>query len=54
MSLKTFTTALILSLAPMTAFAQCTHGGIEQQAMSCAEGTQWDPEAATCVPVVNA
>lgn len=54
MSLKTFTTALILSIAPISAFAQCSHGAIEQQAMSCAEGSQWDAEEGTCVPLVSA
>ena len=53
MRLKTFTTVLILSLAPMSAFAQCVGSHAEQQAMSCAEGSQWDQVSGTCVPVAS-
>ena len=46
--------ALLLTLlsAPLSAWAQCS-GHSEQQAMSCAEGTQWNAETNSCVPVVT-
>lgn len=40
----------LVVLSTVTAFACSKHG---QQAMSCAEGTAWDAEAATCVPLAN-
>ncbi|NAZ35554.1 carbohydrate-binding module family 14 protein [Rubellimicrobium sp. CFH 75288] len=43
---------LLLSMAPLSAWAAgCTRG--QEQAMTCAEGTVWDPQTATCVPVVT-
>lgn len=53
MNLKTFLTAAILSLAPLSAMAMCTEAGMEQHAMSCIEGTQWDAESGTCTPVTT-
>lgn len=53
MHLKTFLTAAILSLAPLSAMAMCSGAGMEQHAMSCIEGTQWDAEAGTCTPVTT-
>jgi hypothetical protein len=35
----------------MAAWAQC--GGHSQQAMTCAEGSMWDPETNACVPIVT-
>lgn len=49
-------TRLILAFAllatPIAAVAQEPSCGREQ-AMSCAEGTAWDADARTCVPVVG-
>lgn len=53
MHLKTFLTAAILSLAPLSAMAMCSGAGMEQHAMSCVEGTQWDAEAEICTPVTT-
>ena len=53
MNLKTFLTAAILSLAPLSATAMCSGAGMEQHAMSCVEGTQWDAEAGICTPVTT-
>jgi hypothetical protein len=52
MTLKTFVAAMILSVSPLAAFAQCS-GQMDQQAMSCAEGTQYDVETGTCVPIAT-
>jgi hypothetical protein len=52
MKLKTLLAALALTIAPALASAQCM-GKQEQITMSCAEGTQWDAGAQTCVPVVS-
>lgn len=52
MALKTFVAAVLLSLSPLAAFAQCS-GQLDQQAMSCAEGSQYDVETGTCVPVAT-
>lgn len=52
MSLKTLLTTLTLSLLPIGAYAQCGHSA-STQAMSCAEGTQWDEASATCIPVTT-
>lgn len=44
--------ALALLAAPLQALAQeprCSH----EAAMSCAEGTTWDSESRSCVPVVG-
>ena len=48
--MKTALTVLVLALLPGLAAAQCGH---ERQAMSCAEGSQYDAETGTCVPVVT-
>lgn len=49
-------TRLILTLAllasPLAAFAQ-QRGCDREEAMSCAEGTTYDAESRTCVPVVG-
>ena len=43
---------LVLLSSPLAAWAACT-GHVEQQAMSCAEGQEWDPETNACVPIVT-
>lgn len=53
MSLKTLTAALILSVAPFAVSAQCSHGEASQQAMSCIEGSQFDVETGTCIPIAS-
>lgn len=56
MTLKTTLAAAVLVLAPGLALAQGCSGyghAMEQQAMSCMEGTQWNVETGTCVPVVT-
>ena len=42
--------AAALLLAAPAAFAACVDRS--DQAMSCAQGTMWDGDAGTCVPVV--
>lgn len=51
MKIKTLTVALCLTLAPALAMAQGCNYGKHQQAMSCAEGSVFDAETRTCVPV---
>ncbi len=53
MTIKTFATALILCISPIAAQAVCSGHGVEQQAMSCAEGAQWDTDSGTCLPVAS-
>jgi hypothetical protein len=51
MKMKTILTAAVLALLPGLSFAQCSGERHDQQAMSCAEGMQWDTTTATCVPI---
>lgn len=50
MKVKTTLVALAMTLTPVIAVACPVH---DQQAMSCAEGTTYDPQSETCVPKVN-
>ncbi len=45
--IRTVLTALLLSAAPMAAFAECAFD--HQQAMSCANGLVWDKESKSCI-----
>jgi hypothetical protein len=51
MTFKTLAAAVALTFIPALSFA----GGcsFDQQAMSCAEGSVFDAESGTCVPVVS-
>jgi hypothetical protein len=49
--MKALVLAIALCAAPLSAWAGC--GGDHRQAMSCAEGLNWDPETGTCVPAVT-
>ena len=51
MTLKTTMIALVLALAPALAAAECSWGKQEQITMSCADGTQYDTDTQSCVPV---
>jgi hypothetical protein len=54
MNVKTLLSAAVLAMLPGLAFAQCSgQAAHDQQAMSCAEGTQWDAQTATCTPVTT-
>jgi hypothetical protein len=53
MPVKTFLAAAVLALLPGLSFAMCSDAKMDQQAMSCAEGSQWDATSATCVPVTT-
>ena len=53
MTIKTIFAAAVFTLAPMLAFAQCSSSHIEMQAMTCAEGTVYDPESNTCQVVTG-
>ncbi|MBP1805537.1 hypothetical protein [Rubellimicrobium aerolatum] len=44
--------AAALLVLPLSARAACS-GHSDQQAMTCAQGTTWDRESATCVPVTG-
>lgn len=43
--------ALITAASAVSAHAGCK--AHEQQAMSCADGTSYDPESKTCVPTTS-
>lgn len=54
MTLKTLTAALALVLLPTLSMAMgCSTHTSDQQAMSCAEGSQLDEETGTCVPLTT-
>ena len=54
MTVKTMTTALILTILPTLSLAMgCSGEHREQTAMSCAEGMMIDEETGLCVPVVT-
>jgi hypothetical protein len=54
MTVKTILTAAVLAALPGLAFAQCSDKArLDQQAMSCVEGTMWDATAGTCLPVTT-
>lgn len=55
MTLKTLTAAFALLALPSLALAEgcSSHSTGMDQAMSCAEGSQFDPQTGTCVPVVT-
>ena len=43
--------AAVLALAPSPAYAGCFGDTHSDVTMSCAVGSQWDPESKTCVVV---
>jgi hypothetical protein len=54
MYLKTLIAAATLAVLPGLSFAQCSQADkVDQQAMSCIPGTQWDATTSTCQPVAN-
>ena len=53
MTIKTLLSAALLALLPGLSFAMCGSEARQDEAMTCAEGTQWDAETATCTPVTT-
>lgn len=53
MKMKMLLAALAITAAPGLAFAQCSWGKAHETAMSCAEGSAWDAESRSCVPVAS-
>jgi hypothetical protein len=53
MSIKTLLAALVLTVAPGLAIAECSFGRGHEVTMSCADGMTWDADAQACVPVVS-
>ena len=54
MTVKTILTSAVLAVLPVLTYAQCSgEARLDQQAMSCTEGTQWDAQTATCVPITT-
>tara|TARA_R110002033_G_scaffold77064_2_gene128776 strand:+ start:1102 stop:1263 length:162 start_codon:yes stop_codon:yes gene_type:complete len=51
MKITRIATTLALVLAPVFAVAEGCGGLKDQQAMSCAEGSNFDHTTGTCVPV---
>ncbi|MEO0389341.1 MAG: carbohydrate-binding module family 14 protein [Pseudomonadota bacterium] len=51
MTIKTAAFAFAIMLAPTLAVAEGCSWGKSHQAMSCAEGTTYDADSATCVAV---
>ncbi|MBR9651754.1 carbohydrate-binding module family 14 protein [Thalassovita aquimarina] len=49
--IKIVLTAVVLTAAPLAAFAQCSRD--HQQVMSCADGTVWDAESKSCTKVTG-
>jgi len=51
MTIKTLAAAVALTILPVLAHAAgCNYN---QQAMSCAEGSTYDAQSGTCVPVAS-
>ena len=50
--MKRLVLAVALLATPLSAWAQCS-GHSEQAAMTCMEGTTWDPVVNSCVPIVT-
>lgn len=53
MKIKALLATLVIIAAPTLAAAECSWGKNETTAMSCAEGTSWDPQAQNCVPTAT-
>jgi len=53
MKIKTLLAALAITTAPALAFAECSWGTAHETTMSCAEGSTWDSESSSCVPVAS-
>lgn len=53
MKMKTLLAALAIIVAPTLAIAECSWGKAHETAMSCAEGSAWDAESGSCVPVAS-
>ena len=53
MKTKMLLAALVMVAAPSLAMAECSWGKHETTAMSCAEGTTWDADAQSCVPIAT-
>ena len=53
MSIKSLLAALVLTVAPGLAIAECSFGRGHEVTMSCADGMTWDADAQACVPVVS-
>lgn len=51
MTLKTLVATLALTLIPTVSFAMCSDS--QHQAQSCAAGTVWDADKATCTEQVS-
>jgi hypothetical protein len=49
--MKALVLAVALCAAPLSGWAACSGG--HAQAMTCAEGTIWDPATNSCVPIVT-
>lgn len=47
--IRTVLAAAVLSLAPLSVAAACSHGASKQSATVCAEGQTWDATTQTCV-----
>lgn len=50
-TLKVITVAGILAVTPSLAAAGCSFK--HQQVQSCVQGTAWDSETQTCVPIAS-
>lgn len=53
-TLKITTVAAVLTLVPAMSFAMgCGFGSKSQQAQTCIQGSAWDAETQTCVPIAS-
>ncbi|MEO9826482.1 MAG: chitin-binding domain-containing protein [Paracoccaceae bacterium] len=51
--MKTALTALLITIAPGLAFAQCFGDHSEQVVMSCPQGQMYDADSENCVPLTT-
>ena len=53
MRIKTLLAAIVLMGLPTLAAAECQWGASHEVTMSCAEGSTWDAETSSCLPVLS-
>ena len=51
--MKTIFTALLITVAPALAYAQCSGGHSDQLVMSCPQGQMFDADTDKCVPLTT-
>lgn len=53
MRITALLTTAVLLLAPGIVSAECQWGHSNEVTMSCADGTTWDAQSASCIPTAT-